>query len=227
MNSGRVIRLDHVAKSYRVLGSSLAVLSDVCLDVDQGETVALLGVSGSGKSTLLNLIGGLDVPEAGRITVCGIEPSRLRAGALAAFRSRHLGFVFQRFNLLSGFSAIENVMIPARLLGARGRGAVSTAANVLEQVGLGEKMHRKPHELSVGEMQRVAIARAVVAKPSVILADEPTGNLDEDNKVAITELLLSLASHGSAVIVATHDATVAAYCQRAYELKRGALCAAR
>jgi ABC-type lipoprotein export system ATPase subunit len=226
-NSDRVIVLSEVAKSYDVLGGTLQVLSGVSLEVEKGETVALLGVSGSGKSTLLNLIGGMDFPDTGRITVCGVEPSRLTSEALAVFRRRHLGFVFQRFNLLSSFSAVENVLIPIRLSGIAGLAAVTKAVSALDMVGLAEKMHRKPHELSVGEMQRVALARAIVTRPSVILADEPTGNLDEHNKNAITELLISLASQGSAVVVATHDAAVARRCQRAYELRRGTLCASR
>lgn len=224
-NSESVVAVTGVAKAYRLPDSALAVLSEVALEVKSGETVALLGVSGSGKSTLLNLIGGLDAPDSGRITVCGEEPSRLPPRALATFRRHHIGFVFQRFNLLSGFSAIENVLIPIRLSGTRGAQAVEQAAAALATVRLADKLHRKPHQLSVGEMQRVALARAIVTRPSVILADEPTGNLDEDNKIVIIDLLLSLASLGSAVLLATHDTDIARRCQRSYVLRRGSLCA--
>lgn len=214
--TSEIVRLQNVSKRYTsASGESVTVLADASLSVAPGALVAITGVSGSGKSTLLNVIGCLDQPDIGRVEICGTEVTALAGSELAEFRRRHLGFVFQRFNLFGGFTAIENVLVPLRLSGLRGSVAVEKAEEALASVGLGREMHRASYELSVGQMQRVAIARAIVTEPRLVLADEPTGNLDSATKRSVLDLLMTLRP-AATLIIATHDTTVADECDERY-----------
>jgi ABC-type lipoprotein export system ATPase subunit len=192
----------------------------VSLDVDAGELIAVLGRSGSGKSTLLHLLGGLDRPDAGTIALAGQDIVEQRPRALARTRLRHIGFVFQSFQLIEELSGGENVLLPARLPGAV-RGGERRARRLIDELGLSEIAGRRPHELSGGEQQRLAIARALVNDPEVVLADEPTGNLDQDNGANVLALLRSLTRH--AVVIVTHEPEAAAIADRVLHLQDGRL----
>jgi ABC-type lipoprotein export system ATPase subunit len=192
----------------------------VDLDVQAGEVVAVLGRSGSGKSTLLHLLGGLDRPDTGRIIVAGHELTAQRARALARTRLRHVGFVFQSFHLIEELSGAENVLVPARLPGAP-RGGEKRGRSLIDGLGLSEIAGRRPHELSGGEQQRLAIARALVNDPELVLADEPTGNLDQENGAIVLSLLRSLGSR--AVVIVTHEPEAAAIADRVLHLRGGLL----
>ena len=196
------------------------VLKDVSLGVDAGEVVAVLGRSGSGKSTLLHLLGGLDRPDAGRIVLAGQDITAQRPSALARTRLRRVGFVFQSFHLIEELSGEENVLLPARLPGAR-RGGERRARRLIEELGLVEIAGRRPHELSGGEQQRVAIARALVNDPELVLADEPTGNLDKENGAIVLSLLRRLGDR--AVVLVTHEPDAAAIADRILHLSDGRL----
>jgi ABC-type lipoprotein export system ATPase subunit len=192
----------------------------VSLDVDAGELIAVLGRSGSGKSTLLHLLGGLDRPDAGTIALAGQDIVEQRPRALARTRLRHIGFVFQSFQLIEELSGEENVLLPARLPGAV-RGGERRARRLIDELGLSEIAGRRPYELSGGEQQRLAIARALVNDPEVVLADEPTGNLDQDNGANVLALLRSLTRH--AVVIVTHEPEAAAIADRVLHLQDGRL----
>ena len=210
----------------KTVGSGRAarrVLDGVSLHVQPGEVVAVLGRSGSGKSTLLHLLGALDRPDSGHIQLAGHELTAQSPRALARMRLRHIGFVFQSFHLIEELSGEENVLLPARLPGAR-RGGQGRAQRLLDDLGLAEIKHRRPHELSGGEQQRFAIARSLVNDPELVLADEPTGNLDEDNGAAVLELLGGL--EGRAVVIVTHEPRAAAVADRVMHLRDGRLSAA-
>ena len=198
----------------------LTILDDVSFAVGAGETVAVVGASGAGKSTLLALLAGLDEPSAGSVWLEGTELSALDEDGRAAARARHVGFVFQSFHLVPSLTAHENVMLPLELAGrpdARG-----TAQGVLTQVGLGPRLGHDPRQLSGGEQQRVAIARAFVTRPSVLFADEPTGNLDTATGHRVIELLFDLnAANGTTLVLVTHDREIAARCGRLVELDAG------
>lgn len=196
------------------------VLDGVDLEVEAGEVVAVLGRSGSGKSTLLHLLGALDRAEAGRITVAGEEITGRPARALARLRLRHVGFVFQSFHLIEELTGGENVLLPARLPGAK-RGGERRGRRLVEELGLGDIADRRPHELSGGEQQRFAIARALVGDPTLVLADEPTGNLDSHTGDAILELLIALNADGVTIAMITHDRDIAAAAPRTIELRDG------
>ncbi|MFA9461551.1 ABC transporter ATP-binding protein [Thiohalorhabdus sp. Cl-TMA] len=202
----------------------IQVLEDVSFGVGQGEAVAVTGSSGSGKSTLLHLLGGLDRPTAGSVRIGGRDLFALGEAERGALRNRELGFVYQFHHLMAEFDAQENVMMPL-LIRRQGRAAAESAAReTLERVGLGERLHHKPSELSGGERQRTAIARAVVSRPSLILADEPTGNLDGRTAERIHELLLSLNRElGTALVVVSHDPELAGLMQRQFRLVEGHL----
>lgn len=201
---------------------TLTILSDVSLSISTGEAVSVVGVSGSGKSTLLGLLAGLDVPTSGSVLLDGTDITQLDEDGRAAIRAHNVGFVFQSFQLLSSLTALENVMLPLELAG-RSVPDVEAKAG-LERVGLVERLHHYPSQLSGGEQQRVAIARAYIAKPKILFADEPTGNLDAKTSHQIVELLFSLnADNNTTLILVTHNPELGERCQRRFELDDGAL----
>ena len=220
-----VLSAQGVCKSYHLGGKELAVLQGVNLNLHQGEFVALQGASGSGKSTLLQLLGGLDCPGSGSILFNG-SPLRLQTPSQSAqFRGQHGGFVFQSYHLLPDLDALENVMLPAQVQRLSQSIIKNRARDLLDKVGLNARMNHRPSELSGGEQQRVAIARALMNVPEIVLADEPTGNLDTATELEIIELLSEL--HGDrrlTLMVATHDETVAKAAQRVVHLKDGQVC---
>jgi len=215
-----MIRVRDLVMRLESGGRPVTILDGVSLDVAAGEVVAVTGPSGSGKSTLLGLIAGLDTPSGGSIAVDGVDVTRLGEAALARFRRRTIGFVFQSYHLIPTLTAAENVAVPLELADA---GApLATAARLLGEVGLAERAHHYPAQLSGGEQQRVAIARAVALSPPLLLADEPTGNLDSATGGAIVDLLLALnRERGSTLLLVTHDAELAARAVRAVALRDG------
>ena len=213
-----------VRKSYLMGRRPLEVLRDISLSVERGEFLALRGASGAGKSTLLHLLGGLDIPNEGEIVFDGENLRALPARALARLRNRRVGFVFQAYHLLPELSALENVMLPARMARLPSDEAMKGARQLLERVGLGQRLDHRPYELSGGEQQRVALARALINQPDLILADEPTGNLDSHTGEEIIGLLCALREErGATLIMATHDARIAARAPRVIELTDGAI----
>jgi putative ABC transport system ATP-binding protein len=220
-SSAPVIRLRGVTKTYRMGKDNLVhALRGADLDVHSGELVALMGPSGSGKSTLMNILGCLDVPDGGSYVLAGQQVRQLNDDQLAAIRNRHIGFVFQTFNLLPRLNAIENVELPL-LYGGSPRGRTARAKAALTAVGLGQRMHHKPTELSGGQQQRVAIARALLTDPSIILADEPTGNLDSRSTAEILAIFQRLNDEGKTVVVVTHEPDVAEHCKRVVRMRDG------
>jgi len=214
-----MIQLQDITKVYPMGKRELTVLSGVNLRIEKGELLAIMGPSGSGKSTILNLIGCLDKPTSGSYYLEDREVSRLSSGELAAVRSQKIGFVFQTFNLLPRLSALANVELGMRYAGGVDR---NRAVEALTKVGLSDRANHRPTELSGGEMQRVAIARAIVKNPPLILADEPTGNLDSRSGTDIISILTSLhAEQGITLVIITHDANIAHHCQRIVHLKDG------
>jgi putative ABC transport system ATP-binding protein len=216
-----LIDITGVSKTYRMGDVEVHALRGVDLSVAAGEMVAIMGASGSGKSTLMNILGCLDRPTAGSYHLAGEEVSRLDANALAERRNQTLGFVFQSFNLLARTSALENVELPLVYAGVRPRDRRRMAIEALERVGLGGRLHHHPSQLSGGQQQRVAIARALVNRPPVILADEPTGNLDSRASDEMMALLQHLGDEGLTVIVVTHEADVAACARRVIVVRDG------
>jgi ABC-type lipoprotein export system ATPase subunit len=215
-----VLQARGIKKTVGAGRAARRVLAGVDLDVEAGEVVAVLGRSGSGKSTLLHLLGGLDATDEGTIILCGEDLTAQGSRALARTRLRHVGFVFQSFHLIEELSGEENVALPARLPGAR-RGARRRARQLIEELGLADIAHRRPHELSGGEQQRLAIARALVGDPELVLADEPTGNLDHANGATVLALLRNLP--GRAVVLVTHEPEAAAIADRVLHLTDGRL----
>jgi lipoprotein-releasing system ATP-binding protein len=213
-----------LGKVYETAAESLSVLKDVDLQVAAGTTAVITGESGCGKSTLLNLVGGLDHPSSGSISVGGIEISRLPEEELSRYRNRSVGFIFQFHFLLKDFTALENVLIPAMVGGQSLSRLRPRGEQLLEEVGLTRRRNAYPHELSGGERQRVAVARALINEPLLVLADEPTGNLDEGNSRLVQDLLFSVArAHGRTMIVVTHDRGLAARADRRLLLSGGSL----
>jgi putative ABC transport system ATP-binding protein len=226
MSEAPAVRAHGLTRRYVIGEERLTALEDVTISLARGEIVAVVGPSGSGKSTLLYLLGGLDQPDAGSVQVAGVEWSRLAGAARARFRRRSCGFIVQGFALLPQATAGENVELPLLLDGTPGEERALRVAHALESVGLGAHGGKLPDQLSGGEQQRVAIARALVTGPTVVLADEPTGNLDSDNGQAITRLLVSQArEQAAAVVLVTHDPAVAAHADRIVELHSGRIAA--
>jgi putative ABC transport system ATP-binding protein len=222
MISDALISLRNVGKSYTTHSGSFAALRNINLDIGRGEFVGIVGHSGSGKSTLLNLLSGIDRATIGELFVDGVALHAMREGAMAKWRGRSVGIVFQFFQLLPTLTAIENVMLPMDLCTrwpARERDGRARA--LLEQLGVADQAHKLPATLSGGQQQRVAIARALANEPSVLLADEPTGNLDSRNAAIILELFASLAEQGQTIIAATHDADVHCVCTRTVAIADG------
>ena len=207
-----IIETHNLTKTYELGETTVRALHDVTIAVEAGEMVAITGPSGSGKSTLMHILGCLDSPDSGRYLLSGDDVSRLSKDRLAGIRNRRIGFVFQTFNLLPRLSACENVELP--LLYAGLSEARDRATKALETVGLGDRMRHSPSQLSGGQRQRVAVARAIVTDPDIILADEPTGNLDTKTGEEILELFAALNTGGRTVMLVTHDSRVAAYCRR-------------
>lgn len=216
-----VIIANHLAKIYTMGKVDVHALVDVSLQIDRGEVISIMGPSGSGKSTLMNILGCLDLPSKGEYILDGEPVSALNDDQLASIRNRKVGFVFQSFNLLTRSTALTNVELPLRYAGIS-RGRKMIAQEALEAVGLGPRIHHKPSELSGGEQQRVAIARALVNKPAILMADEPTGNLDSKVGQEIMDLLLNLNKEsGTTLIIVTHDPEIAAQTQRVIKLRDG------
>jgi lipoprotein-releasing system ATP-binding protein len=223
-DGGALLRCEGLARTFGPAAGKVDVLRDLSLTLSRGEMVAVLGESGAGKTTLLHLVGGLDRPDAGRIEFRGREIGGASAAERAAYRNRDIGFVFQFHHLLPEFDAVENVMMPLIIAGRGPAAARAAAALVLRNLGLAAAMQRRPAELSGGEQQRVAIARAVVAGPTLLLADEPTGNLDERNAGAVFDLLLDLhRTAGMTTLLVTHSERQAARCTRVLRMEHGSL----
>lgn len=222
----RVLEATQLSKSYQEGGREVAVLQGIDLVVERGDMLAIVGTSGSGKSTLLNLLAGLDMASDGRVALCGQQLARLSEKKLCQLRNRHLGFIFQLHHLLPEFTALENVAIPLLLAGGAPKMARSRAADLLEQVGLKHRVTHKPGQLSGGERQRVAIARALVTQPDLVMADEPTGNLDEQTAGEVQKLLFRLNRElGTAFLIVTHDSQFSRLCQQRLRLHEGRLSA--
>ncbi len=220
-----LLRAENLGMLFQGPEGEIHLFDDLDLTIGQGESVAVLGASGSGKSTLLGLLAGLDVPTHGRVLLAGEDLTALDEDGRARVRSRMLGFVFQAFHLLTGLTALENVMLPLELRGDDR--VVERSRAALDQVGLGDRTGHYPRQLSGGEQQRVAIARAFVAGPRLLMADEPTGNLDQDTGHRVSDLLFRLnAEMGTTLLLVTHDAELAGRCDRVLRLDQGALVSA-
>jgi putative ABC transport system ATP-binding protein len=215
-----LIEIEAVTKVYRMGAVEVQALKGVDLRVAEGEFIAIMGASGSGKTTLMNVIGCLDLPSAGRYLLEGVDVRLLNDNQLAAIRNRKIGFVFQSFNLIPRSSAVHNVEMPLIYAGVTG-GRRERALAALESVGLGDRARHQPSELSGGQQQRVAIARALVTEPAILLADEPTGNLDSESSVEIMRLLQELNEEGRTVVLITHEDEVAAFARRVVRLRDG------
>jgi putative ABC transport system ATP-binding protein len=215
-----LIEIQEVVKTYRMGSIEVHALNGVDLRVDNGEFVAIMGASGSGKTTLMNIIGCLDLPSSGSYSLDGVDVRRLNDNELAAIRNRKIGFVFQSFNLIPRSSAVHNVEMPLIYAGVTS-GRRERALNALDSVGLGDRARHQPSELSGGQQQRVAIARALVTEPALLLADEPTGNLDSESSLEIMALLQELNEEGRTVVLITHEDEVAAFAERVVRLRDG------
>lgn len=216
-----VIRIEKITRHYRIGNELIKALNGVDLSIAKNEYVALMGPSGSGKSTLMNIIGCLDTPTSGEYYLNGPDVAKLSDNELAEIRNKEIGFVFQTFNLLPRYSALENVALPLVYAGISKDERMKRAAEVLHQVGLGDRMKHKPNELSGGQRQRVAVARALVNRPSIILADEPTGNLDTRTSYEIMALIRDIHDAGNTIIIVTHEEDIARMARRIVRLRDG------
>ena len=213
-----MIRVEDIHKSF----GSLEVLKGVNLEIQKGEIVSIIGKSGAGKTTLLQIIGTLDRPDSGSVVIDGVDVFALKEKELADFRNRHIGFIFQFHQLLPEFNALENVMMPAMIARMSEKEAGQRAVQLLTELGMAERLTHKPNELSGGEKQRVAAARAMMMSPDVILADEPSGSLDESNKKELHKLLLQMREqYGHTIIIVTHDKELAEISDRVIEMRDG------
>ena len=216
-----ILSLENVYKIYKMDGVSVKALNGVSLTIKKGEFVSVIGSSGSGKSTLMHIIGCLDIPTSGKVTLEHHEVSKLTERELAQIRNKKIGFVFQQFNLLARTSALENVSLPLIYNGTTEPKIQEKAKEALKRVDLGDRLHHHPNQLSGGQQQRVAIARALVTDPAIILADEPTGNLDSKSGVEIMEIFKKLHKQGRTIVVVTHDQNIASQAQRTIKLRDG------
>lgn len=216
-----VIQIENLKKHYEVGTQTVKALNGVTLSIERGEYVAIMGPSGSGKSTMMNLIGALDTPTSGRYVLNGTDVSHMSDDQLAEIRNREIGFVFQTFNLLPRYSALENVVLPLIYGGVAKDERYKKGRQALENVGLTDRMTHKPNELSGGQRQRVAVARALVNNPSLILADEPTGNLDSKTSVDIMRLFEDIHNAGNTIVLVTHEEDIARHAKRIVRLRDG------
>ena len=220
-DSNAILQLRDITRDFKMGAQTVHVLKGIDLDIFKNQYVALMGPSGSGKSTLMNLLGCLDTPTEGRYELNGSDVSALDDNALAEIRNNEIGFVFQTFNLLPRSTALENVALPLVYAGWGKEERIARASEVLEQVGLGDRMDHKPNQLSGGQRQRVAVARALVNKPALILADEPTGNLDSKTSVEIMKLFDDIQAAGNTVVLVTHEEDIAQHAKRVIRLVDG------
>ena len=218
-----IIDAHNVSKTFNPKTIPVHAVQNVHVHIEEGEFVALVGPSGSGKSTLLNMMGGLDEPTAGSVIIDGVEITELSENKLIDFRLHNIGFVFQSFNLLPRTSALENVALPLVYAGVAKKERLERAQAVLEKVGLGDRGDHKPNELSGGQRQRVAIARALINNPSIVLADEPTGNLDSKSSAEIMHLFQAIHDEGNTVVMVTHEEDIAQYAKRTIRMRDGKL----
>ncbi len=217
-----ILQAEHLTKTYRSADKQLTVLDDVSFSVNEGNSLAIIGPSGSGKTTLLGLCAGLDTPSSGAISVMGFKLNAMSEDDRAYLRNQYVGFVFQNFQLLSTLTALENVMVPLELRGVRD--VASKAQELLGRVGLADRSHHYPSQLSGGEQQRVAIARAFITDPKILFADEPTGNLDEENAHSVTELLFGMnKENATTLVLVTHNLELAQRTQRILRMRGGKL----
>ena len=224
MSQSAILHCQQLGMTYTEGPNDVEVLTDINLHIERGERVAIVGASGSGKSTLLHLLGGLDLPTTGSVWVDGQELSRMSDKKRGILRNRYLGFVYQFHHLLPEFTAIENVAMPLLIRGEDKLVATKKASELLDEIGLGHRLDHRPIELSGGERQRAAIARALVSEPNVMLADEPTGNLDESTAQSVFEMMMSLNKRiGTALVMVTHDTRLANQMDKRYHLEHGAL----
>jgi putative ABC transport system ATP-binding protein len=221
--SDSVIHLEEIKKNYIMGRQELQVLKGISLDIQRNEYVALMGPSGSGKSTLMNILGCLDSPSSGKYILNGHDVSTMLDNSLADIRNKEIGFVFQQFNLLPRLSALENVALPLVYAGINKKTRLEMAQEVLRKVDLMDRSHHKPNELSGGQCQRVAIARALVNNPSIILADEPTGNLDTKTSYEIMNIFAQIHDEGNTVVLVTHEEDISNYAKRVIRLRDGVL----
>ncbi len=221
MEKQEVIRIKDLKKIYNLGNQKVRALDGVSVSIYRNEYVAIMGPSGSGKSTLMNILGCLDTPTSGEYVLNGTDVSKMDDGSLAEVRNKEIGFVFQSFNLLPKYSSLENVALPMIYAGVPSSKREARAKEALQNVGLGDRMEHKPNELSGGQRQRVAIARALINNPSIILADEPTGNLDTKTSVDIMNLFGQIHKNGNTVILVTHEEDIARYAHRVIRLRDG------
>ena len=216
-----IISLDKIVKNYYIGSITVEALRSVDIEIQKNEFVAIMGPSGSGKSTLMNLVGALDTPTSGTYILNGTDVSKMDDNRLAEIRNQEIGFIFQTFNLLPRYTALENVILPLVYAGTGKSERIEKAKQTLEEVGLGDRMDHRPNELSGGQRQRVAAARAMVNNPSIILADEPTGNLDSKTSLDIMKLFGEIHSRGNTIILVTHEESIARYAHRIIRLLDG------